>query len=103
MEKNVKNWNLDLELFEMGRMVELVEYQVSRNNWGVEWYNLVDWLNSCGYSMCKKKLMYRLWVLNNRLLRYEIGVYDELSNEFVSRACMLGKQLMNSKGGINMQ
>lgn len=91
MKKNVKNWDLDWELFEMCRMVEVVENQVSMNNWGVEWYSLGDWLKSIGYSSCLKKLLCRLWVLNNRLLRYNIGVYDEINNEFVSRLCMLGK------------
>jgi len=89
MKKNVKNWELEWELWDMEMLVEIVDYQRSKNDWGVEFYSLGDWLKYCGRGLRYVKI--RAWLLNNRYVRYNIGVCAADRNEMVSGLCLIGE------------
>lgn len=89
MKKNVKNWDLEFELSEMGILLEIVDYQRNKNDWGVKFYSLSDWIKNCGCGL--KFVNRRAWLLNNRYVRMTIGVFDGCN--FVSYMCMIGKEV----------
>lgn len=94
MKKNVKNWDLEFELSEMENLIDVVDYQRSVDDWGVNWYSLGDWVKNCG---CGLWYVVRVaWVLNNRIVRENIGVYNDEYN-VVSKLCLIGKEVKNSK------
>lgn len=93
MKKFRKNWDFEFELSEFENLVDVVDYQQSLNDWGVNWYSLGDWMKNCGRGL---RYVVRIsWIINNRFVRKNIGVYND-NYDIVSGLCLIGE------GGENM-
>lgn len=94
MEKIVKNWSLEVKLGKLDRTSQIISYLLSIDNWGVRWYDLGDWVELVGkcYWNCDCVMVGELWLLNNRIVRSDIG--DFCDGEFVSGVCLIGKEVL---------
>lgn len=86
MEKRVK---LNEELYKLDITLQIVDYLLRINEWGVRWYELREWVNvidnGCCYFERFKVDKYKLWVYNNRVVRSRIGIFDYEICEYVSK------------------
>jgi hypothetical protein len=94
MEKIVKNWELEVKLGKLDRTSQIISYLLSIDNWGVRWYDLGDWVELVGrcYWDSDFGVVGELWVLNNRMVRCDIGEFWE--GDFVSGVCLIGEEVL---------
>ena len=94
MEKNVKNWSLEVKLVQLDMTSQILSHLLSSDNWGTRWYALGDWVEAVGrcYWDSAPAVVGALWVLNNRFIRCDIGEVCE--GEFVSGVCLIGKGVL---------
>lgn len=93
MKENVRNWDLEVKFVKLDRTLQIVNYLISIDDWGVNWYSLEDWrevVSRCYWDSCFDVVL-GLWVMNNRLVRCEIG--DFWDGDFVSGVCLIGKEV----------
>lgn len=93
MKKSVRNWDLEVKLGKLDMTSQIINYLISIDKWGVDWYDLGDWIELVGrcYWGSYFEVVCELWVLNNRLVRCDIGEFWE--GDFVSGVCLIGKEV----------